>query len=328
MLSDRQKFGLMLGLTAICAIAVFPPWRQFGVQEVPLGYAPIFAPPVATLAGAGRIDLDTSRLTLEIVVASIVTIGLLIVGGGGGSAKIGQTGQGSTPGGFMARLSEAREAMLAAQQLQMQQMQAQQTAQKATAPAAAAAAAAAAAVSGKAKVESAPVDSRYIRVELPPNYYIGEFLVESDDDADYWEALAPAKGVVDLPKGKKIQLELAKDIRVDLSVLSAIPTGVLYSIDASECKLTDDDVTKLTAVSGLKELDLAGTPITSSSVSKLRGLSRLERLWLDRTLINDECVPALGSLSKLKKLSLTETKLNDLALESLRKDLLDCEVVS
>jgi hypothetical protein len=320
-LSDRQKFGLMLGLTAICAIAVFPPWRQFGVQEVPLGYAPIFAPPVATLAGAGRIDLDTSRLTLEIVVASIVTIGLLIVGGG---ANIGRTGQGSTPGGFMARLSEAREAMLAAQQLQMQQMQAQQTAQKATAPAAAAAAAA----SGKAKVESAPVDSRYVRVELPPNYYIGEFLVESDDDADYWEALAPAKGIVDLPKGKKIQLELAKDIRVDLSVLSAIPTGVLYSIDASECKLTDDDVTKLTAVSGLKELDLAGTPITSSSVSKLRGLSRLERLWLDRTLINDECVPALGSLSKLKKLSLTETKLNDLALESLRKDLVDCEVVT
>ncbi|MBU6450641.1 MAG: hypothetical protein KGS72_02605 [Cyanobacteria bacterium REEB67] len=323
MLSDRQKFGLMLGLAAICAIAVFPPWRQFGVQEIPLGYAPIFAPPIATMAGAGRIDLDTSRLTLEIIVASIVTFGLLVVGGGGGGGSARGV-QGAAPGGFMARLAEAREAMLAAQQLQMQQAQARQTAQKATAPAAAAAAAAGA----MGKVESAPVDSRFTRVELPANYYIGEFLVESDDDADYWEALAPAKGTIDLPKGKKIQLELAKDIRVDLTVLSAIPAGVLYSIDASECKLTDDDVTKLTAISGLKELDLAGTPITSSSVSNLRGLSRLERLWLDRTLINDECVPALGSLSKLKKLSLTETKLNDLALESLRKDLADCEVVS
>jgi Leucine-rich repeat (LRR) protein len=81
-------------------------------------------------------------------------------------------------------------------------------------------------------------------------------------------------------------------------------------------------------MSGLRELDLTGTPITSGSVSKLRALGRLERLWLDRTLINDECVPALASLQKLKKLSLTETKLNDLSLETLRKDLGDCEVVS
>jgi hypothetical protein len=174
---------------------------------------------------------------------------------------------------------------------------------------------------------SAP-DSRFTRVELPANYYLGELLVESDDDPDYWDALCPAKGVVDLPKGKKLQLELAKDIRVDLAVLGAFPSGIIHSIDASECKLTDEDVSKLAVISGLRELDLTGTPVTSVSVSKLRALGHLERLWLDRTLINDECVPALASLSKLKKLSLTETKLNDLSLETLRKDLSACEVVS
>ncbi len=313
MLSDKQKFALMLGLAAICVIGVYPPWRLYGEQNKPLGFAPIFTPPVAELVGAGKVDLDFSRLTLELVLAAILTGGLMIINSAPASgAASGRLGQAGKPQGFMARLAEAQAQ---AQELVRAQQEAQRLAQSATAPAAAAA-------------QGATVDPRFTRVELPANYYLGELLVESDDDPDYWDALCPAKGVVDLPKGKKLQLELAKDIRVDLAFLGAFPAGAIHSIDASECKLTDEDVTKLTVMSGLRELDLTGTPITSGSVSKLRALGRLERLWLDRTLINDECVPALASLQKLKKLSLTETKLNDLSLESLRKDLGDCEVVT
>jgi hypothetical protein len=322
-LSDRQKFGLMLGLIAFSVIGFYPPWRLYGPQSVPLGFAPISSPPTAAMLGAatGKIDLDFSRLGLEILMASVLTGGLILVGaGGGGTTGInsGKSGanQAGNQGGFMARLAEAQAQ---AQATVRAQQEAQRLAQTATAPAAAAAA---------ASTLAPAVDPRFTRIELPANYYLGELLVESDDDPDYWDALCPAKGVVDLPKGKKLQLELAKDIRVDLAVLGAFPAGVIHSIDASECKLTDEDVSKLTVMSGLRELDLTGTPITSGSVSKLRALGRLERLWLDRTLINDECVPALASLQKLKKLSLTETKLNDLSLETLRKDLGDCEVVS
>ena len=308
MLSDRQKFNFMLGLIALCVIGSYPPWRLYGEQSTPLGFAPIFDPPTAALAPGvpGKIDIDFSRLGLEILMATMLTGGLLIIGGGKSNPGIS-----AKKGGFMERLAEAqaqaRDTILASQE-------AQRLAQQATAPAQAAAAATA--------------DPRFTRIELPSNYYLGELLVESDDDPDYWDSFCAAKGVVNLPKNKKVQLELAKDIRVDLAFLAAFPSGTIHSIDASECKLTDEDVTKLTVMSGLKELDLTGTPITSSSVSKLRALGRLERLWLDRTLINDECVPALASLSKLKKLSLTETKLNDLSLETLRKDLSSCEVVS
>ncbi|MBS1990933.1 MAG: hypothetical protein JSS83_10475 [Cyanobacteria bacterium SZAS LIN-3] len=317
MLSDRQKFNFMLGLIALCVIGSYPPWRLYGEQSKPLGFAPIYDPPTSALAPGmpGKIDIDFSRLGLEALVVSILTGGLLVIGAGGAgsSARVGA----KPAGGFMARLAEAqaqaREAMLASQE-------AQRLAQQATAPAAAAASASSSSTSA--------VDPRYTRVELPANYYLGELLIESDDDPDYWDSFCPAKGVVDLPKGKKIQLELAKDIRVDLAFLAAFPSGSIHSIDASECKLTDEDVSKLTVMSGLKELDLTGTPITSTSVSKLRALGRLERLWLDRTLINDECVPALASLSKLKKLSLSDTKLNDLSLETLRKDLASCEVVT
>ncbi len=308
----------MLGLMAICAIGIYPPWRLYGGQNMPLGFAPIFQPPTAALAAGalGKIDLDFSRLTLELLMASVVTMGLVIINGSGqssgpGAKRPGQLGKSGNQGVFE-RLAVAQAQ---AQQLVRAQQEAQRLAQTATAPAAAAA-------------QSAPVDSRFTRVELPANYYLGELLVESDEDPDYWDSLCPAKGVVDLPKGKKLQLELAKDIRIDLAFLGAFPAGAIHSIDASECKLTDEDVTKLTVLSGLRELDLAGTPITSSSVSKLRALGRLERLWLDRTLINDDCVPALASLQKLKKLSLTETKLNDLSVESLKKDLADCEVVT
>lgn len=322
MLSGRQKFGLMLGLAAICVIGFYPPWRLYGSQSVPLGFAPIFEPPTVALTNGvpGKIDIDFSRLGLEILMASALTSGLIIIGGGASANSSGAMLGGNKAGkpkGFMERLADA-QAM--ARDQMIAQQEAQRVAQKATAPAAAAAAAAAS--------NTVSVDPRFTRVELPANYYLGELLVESDDDPDYWDALCAAKGVIDLPKGKKLQLELAKDIRVDLSVLGAFPAGVIHSIDASECKLTDEDVTKLTCMSGLRELDLTGTPITSGSVSKLRALGRLERLWLDRTLINDECVPALASLQKLKKLSVTETKLNDLSLESLRKDLSDCEVVS
>jgi len=312
-MSDRQKFNFLLGAIALCVIGCYPPWRLNGEQSKPLGFAPIFDPPTAALVPGvpGKIDLDFSRLGLEVLMATVMTSTLMIVGSGGSGGKQGVNS--AKPGGFMARLAEAqaqaRETVMASQE-------AQRLAQQATAPAAAAAAAA------------SPADPRFTRIELPSNYYLGELLVESDDDPDYWDSLCPAKGIVNLPKGKKVQLELAKDIRVDLAFLSAFPSGTIHSIDASDCKLTDEDVTKLTVMSGLRELDLTGTPITSESVSKFRTLGRLERLWLDRTLINEECLPALASLSKLKKLSLTETKLNELALESLRKDLANCEVVT
>ncbi|HNA74828.1 MAG TPA: hypothetical protein PKW73_15875, partial [Candidatus Obscuribacter sp.] len=130
-----------------------------------------------------------------------------------------------------------------------------------------------------------------------------------------------ARGTFYLPRGKKLQLELAKDRRVDLALLKRFPTGYLHSIDGEGSKITDDDAEKIASVTGLKELDLSGTPLSSKGVEHLRSLKSLEKLWLDNTLIDDTCVPALISLSTLKKLSLEGTSLNEIARESLKKDL-------
>jgi hypothetical protein len=165
------------------------------------------------------------------------------------------------------------------------------------------------------------------RVDLPRDYYLGELFVESDDDSEYWEDYCQAKGSIELPKGKKVQLELAKDIRVDLSFLSAFPSDAIYSVDASDAKVSDDDLSKLGGLGSIRELDLSGTTIGSKGVVNLKSLAKLEKLWLDRTDIDEQCVPALISLGKLKKLSITGTNLNELALETLKKDMPNCELI-
>jgi hypothetical protein len=274
-LNDRQRKNLWLGVIALLVIGICPPWKEFGRQEKPLGFAPIYSPPTPA-ADASRVDVDFSRLGIEMLLACAVTGALLASAGG-------------RPEGpsFIAPKATSAE-----------------------------------------RPTGAPVhNANVIRVELPREYYLGELFVESAEDPEYWDELGPARGAFDIPKGKKIQLELAKDLRVDLSFLSVFPSGVIYSIDGSDCKVSDDDLAKLSSLGGLRELDLSGTAVSSTGVASLKGLTSLEKLWLDRSLVDDQCVPSLIALNRLKKLSLAETRIGELAAESLKKDLADCELV-
>jgi hypothetical protein len=273
-LNDRQRKNLWLGVIALLVIGICPPWKEFGRQERPLGFAPIYSPPTPA-ADASRVDVDFSRLGIEMLLACVVTGALLASAGG-------------RPEGpsFIAPTAKSAER------------------------------------------PAAPVhNANVIRVELPREYYLGELFVESAEDPEYWDELCPARGAFDIPKGKKIQLELAKDLRVDLSFLSVFPAGVIYSIDGSDCKVSDDDLAKLSSLGGLRELDLSGTAVSSTGVASLKGLTSLEKLWLDRSLVDDQCVPSLIALNRLKKLSLAETRIGELAAESLKKDLANCELV-
>ncbi|HMW90512.1 MAG TPA: hypothetical protein PLC15_12660 [Candidatus Obscuribacter sp.] len=282
MLKESQIKNLWLGVTVLVMIGVYPPWKEFGALEAPLGFASIFSPPVlseeAKARGINRIDIDFSRLSVELFLGIAATVALV--------------------------LSARGAAVSAAPSIEGEKRQ--------NAPAA-----------GSPKpVASEPLPPpNTVTVELQSNESIGEILVESEEDADYWEPLCKARGTFYLPRGKKLQLELAKDRRVDLALLKRFPTGYLHSIDGEGSKITDDDAEKIASVTGLKELDLSGTPLSSKGVEHLRSLKSLEKLWLDNTLIDDTCVPALISLSTLKKLSLEGTSLNEIARESLKKDL-------
>ncbi|MDQ5968187.1 MAG: hypothetical protein QG625_4344 [Cyanobacteriota bacterium erpe_2018_sw_39hr_WHONDRS-SW48-000098_B_bin.30] len=276
MLKESQVKNLWLGMVALAVMGCYPPWREFGSVSNPLGFSPIFEPPkleaAAIARGVTRIDIDFSRLGIELFLGVAATISMVLTAG----------------------KTETKQPALSAVPNQ--------------APA-----------SAPPKNNLPPLNT--LTVELPGEHGLGDILVESEDDPDYWEPLCRAQGSFYLPKGKKLQLEIAKDRRVDLSLLKRIPTGLLFSIDASGSKITDEDAKKLSAVSGLKELDLSGTPISSTAVEALKNMGALEKLWLDNTLVDDNCVPSLIALNHLKKLSLEGTKLNALALESLKKDL-------
>lgn len=269
-MNDKQRKNLWLGVMAMVMIGIYPPWKEFGAVEKPSAFAPINQPP-ALSAGATRLDIDFSRLGIELLLAAAVTAGLIVTAGGR-----------PDPPSFIPAANN---------------------------------------------IDTGSKAVKTTKVDLPRDYYLGELFVESEDDSEYWEDYCQAKGSIELPKGKRVQLELAKDIRVDLSFLSAFPSDAIYSVDASDAKVSDDDLSKLGGLGSIRELDLSGTTIGSTGVVNLKSLAKLEKLWLDRTSIDEQCVPALISLSKLKKLSITGTNLNELALETLKKDMPNCELI-
>lgn len=282
MLNDSQIKNLWLGITVLVMIGIYPPWKEFGKIETPLGFAPIMDPPKVSQAdidrGVNRIDIDFSRLGVELFLGIAVTFGLVMRGASA-----------NAPANSAANISQSKPTLSAVPNNQ---------------PA-------------TAKAPALPPNS----VVLPAGASLGSILVESADDPEYWEELMEARGTFQLPKNKRLQLELDKENRLDLSLLKKFPSGSIFSIDASDSKTTDEDAAKFASLTGLKELDLSGTSVTSSAINALRSLNTLEKLWLDNTKIDDNCVPALISLTNLKKLSMENTHLNELSIESLRKDL-------
>lgn len=316
MLNDKQKKNLLLGMLAVVAMGVYPPWKEFGPVEKPSTFAPIYQPPSVS-SGSTRLDIDFSRLGLEIFLAFAVTGGLVLAAGGrpdpqfiakGGTSGFTPTQPAGAFAGAFNQGSQAAQANLANSASSQSGNGQSGNGQ-----------------SGGGQAQNAKTG---IRVELPRDYYLGEVFVESDEDSEYWEDYCQAKGAIDLPKNKKVQLELAKDIKVDLSFLSAFPSGALYMIDASDTQVGDSDMSKLGSLDSVRELDLSGTTIGSTGVKGLKGLGRLEKLWLDGTAIDDDCVPTLSSFSHLKKLSITETTLSELSIENLKKDLPNCELIT
>lgn len=262
-MNERQKKNLWLGVMAVVAMGIYPPWRESGSSEAPLSFAPIFDPPTLLESqvskGITKVDIDFSRLGIEFFLGCLFT-GALVATSAGNVSSDAASNAGTAPGAGSV---------------------------KSTAP----------------KSSSGPVPKADgLVVQLPKDYLLGTVMVESKDDPDYWEEFVPAKGTIVLPEGVRLQLEVAKDVRVDMGLLSRFPSGSLYSLDLSDCKLTDDDVNIVSKLSGLKELDLSSTPVSGEGVKTLKSMKSLEKLWLDHTLVDDSCVPALISLSNLKKL--------------------------
>lgn len=177
-------------------------------------------------------------------------------------------------------------------------------------------------------VEPPAMEAKNLRtISLPGTASIGDILTESADDPDYWDFVCEARGSMQVPTGRRLQLELKKDYTGDFSAISTFAPDILYSLDASDSKIQDKDLDHVAKLVKLKELDLSGTDVTSGGISSLSKLSELERLWLDGTKLDDSTLNKLQENKKLVKLSLSDTGVSMDTVAEFKKTLPNCEVV-
>jgi Leucine-rich repeat (LRR) protein len=164
-------------------------------------------------------------------------------------------------------------------------------------------------------------------LNFPANQSIGEILIESEDDADYWESLAPAKGAVKLPSGRHIQFELSKDSVPALDALTKLSADTFYSIDLSASRISDADLKTIQHFSDLSELDLSDTSVTDEGIKHLSALTKLKKLWLDNTGVTEQGLENLRNLGQLTKVSLIGVKVTEPEVQTLKSKFSNCEIV-
>lgn len=176
-------------------------------------------------------------------------------------------------------------------------------------------------------VSTQPAKPPMRSLKFPEGASIGAVLMESEDDPDYWEFLADAHGVVEAPASGRLQLELLKDRSVELGSLGQPEMSAIVSVDASDSKLSDEQLALIGALKDLRELDLSNTAVTNTGLQQLTRLKNLEKIWLDGTAVTDEGLSVLTQLPRLKKVSCANTTINDSAVISLKDQAKDCQFV-
>lgn len=298
-MADKQRFIFLTTIFLIAAMGMCPPWKEAGAKGLPLSWAPIFSPPVPKRPENG-LEIDFARLFLQIGVLAVLSGGVQMAFQDP-KAKFNQFKQSATPFNPVTVVPPVA-------QTENESRNAAQVKEVLLNP------------SDIKEVTSPQFDI----LELPAHLAIGEFLIESDEDPDSWEWLADAKGTIKVPRGKSIQLEVAKDKSVDFALLKRIPPQILDSMDLSDSQVKDDDLANLKRFTRLKEIDLSGTSV--KALEHLSSIKSLRKLWLDNTAVDDAAVAILAEMNKLQKLSLKETKVTEAGLDKLKASLNNCKI--
>lgn len=277
-LNENQKLCLWLGILVIVAMGLYPPWKF--ISETPTSFGFLYAPP------PGQVKLDYMRLSVEWVMAAVVTFGLVV-----SAQKAPAAGKNN---GRLARAESPSNHQAA-------QAAAGDVAQKSSAP--------------KDLKSSSDAATKSIKF---PDTSLGEVLVESQDDPDYWEGIGEARGVVKIPRGSNVQLEVRKEKPLHLSALKELDPHALQSIDFSESAVEDEDLQYLLHFSKLYEIDLSHTSISDEGIERLCQLHSLKKIWLDNTKVTDASLETLKKLQGLTKVSLTGTDVAESTIHDLK----------
>lgn len=340
-MNARQKAGMWAGITLMVIMGTYPPWKETGAGAVhPLGYAPIYRPPVAS-SQASSVDIDMTRLFLMFGLVGLVTIGLI---SSAGARPAHDPNKPKRPS-FGEAMAEAMK--LAEERTRTQQAMSggqgdtgkagsgdisnlfRPTGSQGAKPTPRSASGSGTTVD-LGEVEPKPEKNEDVISLNFPAQGVGELHVESADDPDYWDAVGSAKGSVQVPPFRKLHLELSSQA-ANLSLLSSITLDSgkkprIHSIDLSEANVRDDDLAHLKSVRGLQELDLSDTNISAGGLAQVSGIESLKKLWLDRTQVSASDLAVLEQAKNLKKVSLVGTALSEADIDQLKRKLPGCQL--
>lgn len=301
-MNAKQRRALLIGIVGFIAIGGFPPWKDTSPAPAgtPLPFAPISMPPVVE---GHSIEIDVTRLAIMWILMVVVTAASIWLGKDSEGVSKGGAGTITYEPIKMPKPSAAKSS--GAQILETLTIDAK-------------------ASSGKSSQASG------LKLKFP-DVKVGELLTESEDDPEYWTLISDAKGRLEVPQGKRFQLEFSKDKEISLDFLSSMGNkdarSAIVSLDLSEAELNKDTLSYLKYLPALEELDLSGTEITDEDLEEISKLSQLKKLWLDDTNTSKAAAEKLSGLSNLKKLSLTHLDGNEVEINSLKLRIPSCEVV-
>lgn len=113
----------------------------------------------------------------------------------------------------------------------------------------------------------------------------------------------------------------------DSHVLFLAQAPSLVSVDLSGTAVTDLAIETLGTLSRIRFLELNGTCIEGTALDGLAALPELRVLGLARTRVSDECLVRLLRLTQLEELDLQGTHMTSRAVETLRQELHDANIL-
>jgi hypothetical protein len=303
-LNAKQRRALLIGVVGIIAIGGFPPWKDTSPPPAgsPLPFAPISLPPSVE---GHSIEIDVTRLAIMWILMCVVT---------GASIWMGKdteaTGAEDGKGKFLSKSdTDAQERSPSGKSSGARILDS---------------------ITSDAKASSSKNAAGVIRLKFPDGK-VGELLTESDDDPEYWTLVCDAGGRVEVPQGKRLQLEISKAGQTSLDFLSSMGNkearSAIVSLDLSESKVNRESLSYLSWLPGLEELDLSGTEIGDDDLDEIASLKQLKKLWLDDTKTSKLGAEKLSGLTNLKKLSLSHLDADEFEINSFKLHIPSCEVV-
>ncbi len=306
-MNAKQRRALLIGIVGFIAIGGFPPWKDTSPPPAgtPLAFAPISLPPV--VAGHS-IEIDVTRLGIMWILMIVVTAA---------SIWLGKDSEGvaKDEGGAVFTVEPIKS-----------------TAARSSSGPKSSGAKILDSITSEARATGVKSGNQANVLKLKfPDTAVGELLAEAEDDPEYWTLVSEARGRLEVPSGKRFQLEVSNEGEISLDFLSSLGNkearSSIVSLDLSESALDKASLDYLKYLPALEELDLSGTEIGDDDLEEIAKLSQLKKLWLDDTNTSKAAAEKLSSLANLKKLSLTHLDGADAEINSLKLRIPSCEVV-